>query len=62
LAAFTAKTGLAVWPLLGIRTALKALLESGAPVLVDGARRPLDEALLKRVADYLAVYGREQEA
>jgi orotate phosphoribosyltransferase len=60
LAAFTAKTGLPVWSLLGIRNALTALLDSGIPVLVAGACRPLDKALLQKVADYLAVYGREQ--
>ncbi len=59
LAAFTAGTGLPVWPLLGIRTAMSALLESGAPVMVGGERRPLDENLMARVRDYLAVYGRE---
>lgn len=59
LAAFTQKTGLAVWPLLGIRQCVEYLAASGEPVLVEGARRPLDEGLLQQVRDYLAIYGRE---
>ena len=60
LAAFTQKTGLVVWPLLGIRAAVAYLYQSGEPVLVEGQRRPLDEDLLTRVDQYLALYGREE--
>ncbi len=59
LAAFTQKTGLEVWPLIGIRACVEYLHATGLPVLVDGHRRPLDEALLAGVRDYLAVYGRQ---
>jgi len=59
LAAFTQKTGLTVWPLLGIRAAVGYLHQSREPVLVEGRRRPLDDGLLARVDEYLAVYGRE---
>lgn len=58
LAAFSEKTGLAVWPLLTIRQALAALLEDGLPVMVDGEPRPMDAELKARVDEYLAVYGR----
>jgi orotate phosphoribosyltransferase len=59
LGAFTARTGLPVWSLLGIRQAVQILHASGEPVTVDGQRRPIDDELLARVNDYLAVYGRE---
>lgn len=59
LAAFTEKTGLAVWPLLGIRAAVAYLHQRGEPVLVEGQRRPLDDGLLAQFNDYLALYGRE---
>lgn len=59
LAAFTAKTGLPVWPLLGIRQCVEYLHACGEPLLVEGQRRPLDAALLDEVRRYLAVYGRE---
>lgn len=58
LAAFTQKTGLGVWPLIGIRDCVEYLHQAGLPVLVDGQRRPLDDAVLAQVRDYLAVYGR----
>jgi orotate phosphoribosyltransferase len=58
LAAFTQKTGLTVWPLLGIRQCVEYLHATGEPVLVEGQRRPLDDGLLQQVRDYLAVYGR----
>lgn len=61
LATFSQKTGLPVWPLLGIRRAMAYLYETGEPVTVDGRRRALDAALLARVEDYLAVYGREEQ-
>ncbi|MCA1988630.1 MAG: hypothetical protein LDL07_05715 [Desulfarculus sp.] len=58
LAAFTQKTGLGVWPLIGIRDCVAYLHQTGLPVLVEGQRRPLDDAILASVRDYLAVYGR----
>lgn len=58
LAAFTQKTGLGVWPLIGIRDCVEYLHQAGLPVLVDGQRRPLDDAVMAQVRDYLAVYGR----
>lgn len=58
-AAFTSKTGLAVWSLLGIRQCVEFLHQCGEPVLVEGARRPLDEGLLQQVREYLSVYGRD---
>lgn len=59
LGAFTQRTGLPVWPLLGIRQCVEFLHASGEPVLVEGLRRPLDEGLLRQVRDYLAMYGRK---
>ncbi len=59
LAAFTAMTGLKVWSLLGIRRAMEILYASGEPVTVDGQRRPIDNELLAKVNEYLAMYGRE---
>lgn len=59
LAAFGQKTGLPVWSLLGIRQAARFLRESGQNVLVEGQWRPLDDELMDRLAQYLAVYGRE---
>lgn len=59
LAAFSQKTGLPVWPLIGIRACVEYLHASGLPVLVEGRRRSLDEDLLAQVRDYLAMYGRE---
>jgi orotate phosphoribosyltransferase len=59
LGAFTQKTGLPVWPLLGIRQCVEYLHAAGEPVLVEGVRRPLDGGLLRQVRDYLAVYGRD---
>ncbi|MFZ5586631.1 MAG: phosphoribosyltransferase family protein [Thermodesulfobacteriota bacterium] len=59
LAGFTAKTGLAVWPLIGIRACVDHLHQIGLPVMVEGRRRPLDDGLLNQVRDYLAMYGRE---
>jgi orotate phosphoribosyltransferase len=59
LGAFTQKTGLPVWPLLGIRQCLEYLHAAGEPVLVEGVRRPLDDGLMQQVRDYLAVYGRD---
>ena len=59
LAAFSQKTGLGVWPLIGIRACVEYLHATGLPVLVDGQRRPLDDVLLAGVHEYLAVYGRQ---
>ncbi len=59
LAAFQAKTGLPVWPILGIRQCVEYLHAAGLPVLVEGEPKPLDEGLLGQVRDYLAVYGRD---
>jgi orotate phosphoribosyltransferase len=59
LADFTAKTGLKVWALLGMRQAFQWLHSQGLPVLVEGVRQPLGEALMQQVGDYLAIYGRE---
>ncbi|MFH1060967.1 MAG: phosphoribosyltransferase family protein [Pseudomonadota bacterium] len=56
---FSQKTGLPVWPLIGIRACVEHLHAAGLPVLVEGQRRPLDEGLLAQVRDYLSVYGRE---
>ncbi|CAO0822158.1 Orotate phosphoribosyltransferase [Desulfarculales bacterium] len=58
LEAFTQRTGLPVWPLLGIRQCVEYLHAASEPVLVEGVRRLLDEGLLQQVRDYLAVYGR----
>lgn len=59
LAAFTQKTGLGVWSLLGIKAAVNYLHESGEPVLVDNERKPLGSDLLAQVNEYLSIYGRE---
>lgn len=59
LAAFEQKTGLRVWSLLGIRQAAEFLRRSGQKVMVEGQWRPLDDELMDRLEQYLAVYGRE---
>jgi hypothetical protein len=59
LTAFQEQTGVKIWSLLTIRQAVKYLHQEGLPVLVEGERRPLDDELIERLDEYLAVYGRE---
>lgn len=59
LASFVEDTGVKVWALLGIREMVQYLAEVGEPVNVAGTMRPLEEDDVRRVEDYLAVYGRE---
>lgn len=59
LAAFTEKTGLPVWSLLGIRQAVEHLSDNGIEVMVDGKMRELDQDIVDRMEKYLAIYGRE---
>ncbi len=59
LAAFTQKTGLPVFAMLGMRQAVDYLAQAGLPVLVDGRPRPLGPAEVKQMHEYLAIYGRE---
>ncbi|MCB2225675.1 MAG: hypothetical protein KQH53_03275 [Desulfarculaceae bacterium] len=60
LAAFVQSTGVRVWALLGIREMVHFLAKAGEPVNVAGTMRPLEAADVKRVEEYLSVYGREQ--
>ncbi len=60
LAAFQQETGVKVWSLLGIREMVGYLAEVGEPVSVAGVKRPLEQAEVRRVEEYLALYGREQ--
>ncbi|MBU1273829.1 MAG: hypothetical protein KJ720_00475 [Proteobacteria bacterium] len=59
LAAFVQETGVKVWALLGIREMVHFLAEVGEPVKVAGVMRPLEADDVRRVEEYLAVYGRE---
>lgn len=59
VAAFKEKTGLPVWALLGMLQAAEYLHQEGLEVLVNGERRVIDDGLMKKMHDYLAVYGRE---
>ncbi len=59
LAAFRDQTGLDIWSLLTIRQAVTYLHDQGLPVLVEGRWQPLDQELVERLEQYLALYGRE---
>jgi orotate phosphoribosyltransferase len=59
LAAFREDTGLTVWSLLGIREMVEYLHRRQVEVLVNGAPRGLDDEIMQRFYDYLALYGRE---
>ena len=59
LAAFVQDTGVKVWALLGIWEMVQFLAEVGEPVNMAGTMRPLEAVDVRRVEEYLAVYGRE---
>ncbi len=59
LAAFEEETGLKVWSLLGIRQTVEYLHAEGLEVLVNGKLQPLDDEIMERFNEYLALYGRE---
>jgi orotate phosphoribosyltransferase len=57
-AEFTRQTGVSLHALLGIRNMLRLLHLAQEPVLVDGQWRPLAEEEIRRVNEYLDIYGR----
>ena len=59
LAAFEKETGIKVWSLLGIRQTVEYLHAEGLEVLVNGKPQPLNDEIMERFNEYLAIYGRE---
>jgi orotate phosphoribosyltransferase len=57
LEAFTAKTGIAVYTLAGIREIMTYLYQKQIPVMIDGRKQPIDNQTLGRFHHYLDTYG-----
>jgi len=54
---FMNETNIPVHSLVGIREVVLFLAREEIPVLIDGVRRPLDQATLDNFNEYMAVYG-----
>ena len=54
---FMNETKIPVHSLVGIREVVRFLAQEAIPVLIDGVRRPLDQATLDDFNEYMAVYG-----
>ncbi|MBF0530823.1 MAG: hypothetical protein HQK55_16455, partial [Deltaproteobacteria bacterium] len=60
IADFTRNTDVPVHTLVGIRSIIAYLSEQEIPVMINGAKRPLDAETLDAFKAYMAVYGVER--
>jgi orotate phosphoribosyltransferase len=54
---FVARTGIAVYPVAGIKEIMEYLYSSKMPVLISGKRRPIDEETKNTFDRYIKTYG-----
>ena len=54
---FTARTGIQVYPVAGIKEIMKYLYEEKVPVLINGSRRPIDKETKSAFDGYIKTYG-----
>lgn len=54
---FVSKTGIPVFAVAGIREVMAYLYEERVPVMVEGARVPLDDSRMTAFGDYIKTYG-----
>ncbi len=57
IGSFSARTGVPVFCVAGIRDIVEYIYEQGIPVLIGGEKRPLDRETKARFDSYLEVYG-----
>lgn len=57
IGSFTRKTGIPVWKVAGIREIVEYLFEKNTPVLINGEKKPIDEATKSEFDEYLELYG-----
>lgn len=57
IAEFTAKTGVSVYAVAGIREVVDYLFDEKAPVLVEGVRQPINQRIKHEFDEYIRLYG-----